>query len=58
MISKRLIRTEVKKTGKGIVIDVTRSQDLTAEELEGWKKQIDDLIDYVVKCMKEEAAAK
>ena len=58
MMGNKIIRAEVKKTRKGTVIEVTRSADITVEELEGWKKQIDDLIDYVAKGIKEESAAK
>jgi len=53
---RRIIKIEIKDTKGDIITEMTRKMDMTAEELERYKKWIDDLIDYGIRNIKEDSA--
>lgn len=53
---RRIIKVEIKHTKDGIITEMTRKMDMTAEELEKYKNWIDDLIDHSIRNIKEGSA--
>ncbi len=53
---RRIIKIEIKDTKDGMMTEMVRKMDMTAEELEKYKNWIDDLIDHSIRHIKEDSA--